>query len=234
MVFAAGNSADLGETRISYPANQPTTLAIGAINSGDLRWNYSCWGEEMDLVAYSGHKGDSGDVWSADRMGKVGVVPSKYISCPPFENQDDYQCRFGGTSAAVPVVSGVASLILSKDSTLTALQVYEVLRESAANPLWYPTGEFGHWDEYGYGRVDAFRAILALSRCDLNNDGESAEPVDLSFMVENFFSGGPDPFPDLLLGDCNCDGEYDPVDMAWLAENLFGTPQTEVYPCFEF
>ena len=42
----------------------------------------------------------------------------------------DFTYSFGGTSAATPVVAGVAGLILSVNPELTRGQVYEVLTSS--------------------------------------------------------------------------------------------------------
>jgi thermitase len=62
----------------------------------------------------------------------------------------------GGTSFAAPVVAGVAALVLSNNSMLTPLEVQNILRTSADD-----LGDFG-WDpNYGYGRVNAYRAVLA-------------------------------------------------------------------------
>ena len=59
-----------------------------------------------------------------------------------------------GTSMASPVVAGVAALILSKNPLMTAEQVETVLQKSAVD-----LGESG-WDYlYGYGRVDAYKAL---------------------------------------------------------------------------
>jgi flagellar hook assembly protein FlgD len=65
--------------------------------------------------------------------------------------------RFGfmdGTSMAAPVVSGVTALVLSKNPYLSVPQVWDILFRSAVD-----LGSRG-WDEfYGYGRVDANRAL---------------------------------------------------------------------------
>ena len=62
----------------------------------------------------------------------------------------------GGTSFAAPVVAGVAALIRSNNPTLTPLEVQNILRTSADD-----LGDAG-WDpNYGYGRVNAYRAVLA-------------------------------------------------------------------------
>ncbi|MGB3262208.1 S8 family serine peptidase [Paenisporosarcina sp.] len=59
-----------------------------------------------------------------------------------------------GTSMAAPVVSGVAALVLSKNPLLTSDQLEKILTKSSVD--LYDRG----WDDYyGYGRVDAYRAL---------------------------------------------------------------------------
>lgn len=63
-----------------------------------------------------------------------------------------------GTSMASPVVAGVAALILSKNPLMTADQVETVLQKSSVD-----LGNIG-WDGYyGYGRVDAYKALQITS-----------------------------------------------------------------------
>ena len=57
---------------------------------------------------------------------------------------------------ASPHASGVAALVTGKNPSLTPDQVRQVLRSSADDkgaPGWDP--------QYGYGRVNAFRAVTA-------------------------------------------------------------------------
>ncbi|NNV07364.1 S8 family serine peptidase [Geobacillus sp. C56-T2] len=60
-----------------------------------------------------------------------------------------------GTSMAAPIVSGTAALVLSKNPLLTRTEVEGILRKSTVD-----LGARG-WDEsYGYGRIDAYKAVL--------------------------------------------------------------------------
>ena len=63
-----------------------------------------------------------------------------------------------GTSLSTPIVAGVAALVLSVNSNLTGPQIQEVLKTSADD-----LGPAG-WDaSYGYGRVNAYKAVLAAT-----------------------------------------------------------------------
>ena len=71
----------------------------------------------------------------------------------------------GGLTSA-PLVAGVISLMLSLKSDLTFEEVYDILKESAADQVGWPYEDTPGWDQYyGWGRVDAYRALrLILER----------------------------------------------------------------------
>ena len=63
-----------------------------------------------------------------------------------------------GTSLSAPVVAGVAALVVSANPSLTGAQVQDILKKSA-DDLGAPG-----WDaSYGWGRVNAYKAVLAAS-----------------------------------------------------------------------
>src|SRR5205823_6228067 len=63
-----------------------------------------------------------------------------------------------GTSASAPIVAAVAAMVLSVNPSLTAIQVQDILKQSADDlgaPGWDPS--------YGWGRVNAYKAVLAAT-----------------------------------------------------------------------
>ncbi|MEJ5305042.1 MAG: S8 family serine peptidase [Ignavibacteria bacterium] len=64
-----------------------------------------------------------------------------------------------GTSVAAPQVAALAGLILSIDSTLTPVQVYDIITKTADKIGQYPYNSIG-WNKYlGYGRINAYNAL---------------------------------------------------------------------------
>ncbi|UCD28721.1 MAG: S8 family serine peptidase [Planctomycetota bacterium] len=76
----------------------------------------------------------------------------------------NYTKRFNGTSAACPMVTGVAALVFSVNNNLTAREARNLI-EHTADKIQAPNEWFdsvtGHNLRYGHGRVNAHRAVLA-------------------------------------------------------------------------
>jgi serine protease len=72
-------------------------------------------------------------------------------------HDNSYVC-LAGTSAAAPLVSGVAALMVSANPNLTATQVSNILKATARA---FPSGSTCNTTKCGYGLVDAAAAVTA-------------------------------------------------------------------------
>lgn len=155
-VWAAGNGGLNGDNSNfdGYNAS-PYTISVGAVAHDDLRTSYSERGANLLVVAPSGGRG--GGIVTTDNTGSSG-----YATGDMYDN-------FGGTSAAAPIVAGVAALMLDARPDLNWRDVQEILALTAS-PVDFSFDKWtrnaaGHWvsHDYGFGRVDATAAVgLAL------------------------------------------------------------------------
>ena len=155
-VWAAGNGHLRGDdSNLDGLANFYAVTAACAVNELGARSTYSEMGANLWVCAPSNNPFEEG-----------------YRSIVTTENSDRYSYTFGGTSAATPIVSGVAALVREANPDLTWRDVKLILAETArkndpTNPGWQDGARmyglasdryhFNH--EYGFGVVDAAAAV---------------------------------------------------------------------------
>jgi subtilisin family serine protease len=127
-----------------------SVVAVGVSNHGD-RIGGSGFGACMDLVAPAKPErlATPGNV-TTDRTGLDGHVDG------------DYFRGFGGTSAAAPLVAGIAGLLLSLNPDLTRTDLVHILEHTAdkIDPAQAAYDAAGFSTRAGYGRVNAARALV--------------------------------------------------------------------------
>lgn len=158
VLFAAGNE---GKDEINYYARIPGVIAVGASTSSDTHPSYGNTGYGIDVVAPT----DGGYPPIAGRAdwdpGSDGTVHDKKYYADGIDRGQHYK-HFGGTSHATALVAGICALVLSANPDLTAVQVKQILIDTAdkiGNPWEYD--ENGYSTRYGHGRVNAARAVVA-------------------------------------------------------------------------
>jgi hypothetical protein len=167
--FASGITAI--DPYVTYPANHPAVIAVGASTEFDYRSDFSQYGEDLDIVT----PGGGGLTWimTTDRTGSAG------------ETNSDYNDDFGGTSASAPITSGAMALLLSRHPDLNAQQARTLLRKTAkkiGGVLYNEPGETecgGFNQFYGYGRLDVGRMLwLARVAFVAGHGGSVSKPVN--------------------------------------------------------
>jgi subtilisin family serine protease len=93
-----------------------------------------------------------------------------------------------GTSMATPFVSGLASLLLSTNSNLTPDEVATIIEQTADD-----LGETGRDDMYGWGRINAYQALLlssshALEGAVYDQGGHGVAGVSLTISGNQVFT----------------------------------------------
>lgn len=149
VVFAAGN--DDRRLRDDEIEALPHVLCVSAIDSYQNPTNYTNYGDPVDVAA-----------------------PSATVSIAPGGGMTT---TFGGTSAAAPVVAGLAGWALSIRPDLTGDEIAQLIIDTAVqSPLVVPD-ESGHADYYGYGVISPVGLWEALEP-PTGDTGDTGDPAD--------------------------------------------------------
>ncbi len=166
VVVSAGNCGDSyysynGCTYMNqpgYPASYDNVFTVAAVNSSDAHASFSNHGTYVDISA------PGVQIYSTFRYGGY-----------------EYE---SGTSQASPHVAGLAALIWAKYPGYTAAQVRSRI-ESTADDLAPTPGQIG-WDEYyGYGRINAYKALGLDATLAAAAAEATAAPVLLDLQPES-------------------------------------------------
>ncbi len=156
LVAAAGNCGEVATYQSEgcdtlnppiYPAALDEVLAVGALDATGQLAPYSETGDYIRLTAPGGAGG-------SQRSNPRDYILSTW---PPGLPSPIDQTGFSyevGTSMAAPHVSGTAALVWSTNPSLSRDQVESLLFDTADD-----LGAPGRDDRYGYGRVNALRAV---------------------------------------------------------------------------
>ncbi len=206
-----------------WPAKFDSTIAVGGTqNLSDCKW------ERIESHCNPPDPIQTGDLCAclgSNYGSHIDVVaPAWPITSTDLTAIGGYDILSCGTSYSTAIVSGLAGLILSQSQALglglSPLQVKEVIEKSAEDTLCPASVSMNYpdqlgWDPfYGWGRVNAYRALVAISRGDVNND-KAINQLDVNYLI-SYFSGGPPPIPHKGLGDVNNTGTITYSDLIYL------------------
>ncbi len=166
VLFAAGNE---NIDHLNYYATIPDVIAVGACNSEGTHSIYSNRGFELSVCAPSSGvwplhwpTTTTRPFWDPGRHDETGN--KKFWRDGIERGTPGLYKHFGGTSAATPIVAGICALMLSANPDLTAKEVKEILQDTADKIGFHHDYFNGHSVKYGYGRVNADRAVAEALR----------------------------------------------------------------------
>ncbi|MBL7786341.1 MAG: S8 family serine peptidase [Chitinophagales bacterium] len=149
VLVAAGNE---GLYRVNYLGTHPNVITVGASTSRDYHAGYSNIGAEVTVCAPGGD-------WPLIAP-KANWESSHWYSLQmPSDGRFDQYTHFTGTSGATPLVAGICALMLSANPNLTAAELRRAIiltADKIGHPSEYTNG---HSVRYGYGRVNAAKAV---------------------------------------------------------------------------
>ena len=205
-------------------AVHPDVIAVAASTSLNKKAAYSNWGTSISVCAPSNNAPpgtwlpQTGSIATGPEVTQylpgLGVFTADRVGAPGYD-AGDYTDTFGGTSSATPVVAGVAALVLSANPRLTAPEVRGILEQTAdkiVDPEPDPQlgNRMGNYDPnsrrsdwFGYGKVNAFKAVQAAVRKGGGNpniggaafsdiSGHWAQKFIEAMAAANIISGFPD------------------------------------------
>ncbi|MGL6160338.1 S8 family serine peptidase [Microbulbifer sp.] len=160
LVAAAGN--DSSDTPV-YPAAMEGVIAVSATDFNNEQAPYSNFGDWVDLAAPGGDMSADANV-----DGFSDGVLSTYVNERKGGNElSPSYASLQGTSMASPHASGVFALMKAVNPQLTPDDIDALL---ASGQLTTDLGDTGRDPVYGYGLLDAYKAVQAAGQ-------EPAEPV---------------------------------------------------------
>ena len=161
VIAAAGNEST---SAAFYPASYENVVSVSAVNKNREQANYSNFGENIDIAA------PGGDF----------LVDSGILSTLGDDQHGTTELIYGslqGTSMAAPHVAGVVALMKSVKPELTQSEFLTHLKNGE---LSQDLGDVGRDDIFGWGLIDAQKAILLMQ--------EAPEPQILSSNNRLFFN----------------------------------------------
>jgi serine protease len=151
IIAAAGNEAQKGNP-ISYPAAYTGVVSVSAVAIDKTRAPYSSFNAFVDIAAPGGDMSRdlNGDGYADGVLSARGDDSSGAVSF--------IYAFLQGTSMATPHVAGVAALMKAVNPGLTPAQFDALL---TSGQLTQDLGAPGRDDQFGFGLVNAYAAVLA-------------------------------------------------------------------------
>ncbi len=155
-VFITAAMMNKANNKDYYPAAFKGVFAVGATDTDDKRckkftWGGgSCWGKHIKVVA-----------------------PGNKIYGVDYNDIDNLESYWSGTSQSTAMVSALASLLISQKPSRTVEEVQEIIISTAQDRVGDPGEDVQGWDQYmGYGRIDCYLALT------YNGEYEKIKDVD--------------------------------------------------------
>ncbi|MDP2610405.1 MULTISPECIES: S8 family serine peptidase [unclassified Oceanobacter] len=163
IVAASGND---GSSSVSYPAGYDNVIAVGATNADDDITYYSNYGSHLDLAAPGGNINQD-----LNNDGYQDGILSTLVNDSTGSRRSSYG-YYNGTSMATPHVAGVIALMKAVYPDLNPDTLDTLISSGSISD---DLGDSGHDNYFGYGRINALKAVNAA--WELANNGVVSLPA---------------------------------------------------------
>jgi len=162
---------------VTSPAGYPHLFGVGASTFEDTVPTRSSRGPSPQFGAMESTVNYLDTNWALSRRKPDLVAPGLYIRSS--DTTGGYSVG-SGTSASAPHVAGVIALMLQKNPDLTDKQIWKILTSTCDTFSWggpYPN------QNYGWGRLNAYRAVLATPPSGVSEEAAQSPVSRLLFSV---------------------------------------------------
>jgi serine protease len=156
-IFIVASSGNANIDIPMFPASLEGVISVGALDMNKQRAFYSNYGRDLDIMAPGG---DSSEDLDGNGMpdGILSTIGDDRNS-GPLGLEFAYRPE-SGTSMAAPHVAGVISLMKAVNPALTPQNFDDLLKSGQITDNLGPDGRD---DEFGYGLINAQKAVLAAA-----------------------------------------------------------------------
>ncbi|MDM8568561.1 S8 family peptidase [Thiotrichales bacterium HSG1] len=158
-----------------FPASLDSVISVGAVDINKRLASYSNYGSHLDIVAPGGdNTPDINGDGNPD-----GIISTMGVNSSDKRLQLEYSYNYAlGTSMAAPHVAGIISLMKAVNPNLTPQDVDNLITKGQITD---DLGVKGRDDKFGYGLINARKAVLAASNLYTGTPSQVTSP----FLVAN-------------------------------------------------
>ena len=155
-ILTVASAGNYYSSQKMYPASFEHVLSVASVDSNNQHSDFSQYNDAVDISA----PGERILAPAADYAYSLKKDRLYWYKANGYTN-----INVNGTSFSAPIVSGIAALLYAADPDMTPDQAEKYLTSTATD-----VGDPGKDNYYGYGVVDAYKAVQAA----LGNDVESS------------------------------------------------------------
>lgn len=156
---------------IGHPAVTNSVITTAAHETNFQLTNFSSYGPRMDEVMKPDISAPGQNICSA--LNSFSTANFTIAAKTIFQGKEYEWMRISGTSMSAPMVTGVVSLLLEADPSLSAHEVKEIITTSARNDgLTGQIGPEGHV-RWGHGKLDALATLQRITSTASQNIASS-------------------------------------------------------------
>ncbi len=193
VVAAAGNDSSGNNLIFPFPASRTNSIAVAALDSMNLKADFSNYGEKVDICA-----------------------PGTGIYAPCTDNLYGW---WDGTSFATPFISGLVALMHSVNPHLDWVDIHNIIRQTATDVDSLNPDYAGLLGGGLVNMTEALDKAVPFIGGDANRDRE-LNIFDVTYIIGYLYQGDLAPLP-VAVADVDLDGTINIFDIVYMIGFLY-------------